>query len=284
VYAEYEKLCGVRQGSAGNSEPQIAGGITQNDIAKELGVSVDTIQRLKKLQTLSPELQELIEDGTVKYTTALSVWGKLSNEEQQQLIEELGKDYIATLTKKETEEVIRLREEYDDSQEYIQRLQDDLKRVKEEADKKPDVIEKTVYKEVIPDDVKLKIKEAEERAKRAEEDNEQILTTLSQTKAKLHDLERLEKKVKVQTENPIYYLYSSMLGIEGYLQAFVEEKGVAETILSNLDKEYVQKFSGVLSRVTGLMQQADWVTREVLQMDNHKEGIINVDYKIIEEE
>lgn len=60
--------------------------ITQDDIAKELGVSVRTIQRLKKLQTLSPELQQLIEDGTVKYTTALSVWGKLG-EDKPKLIQ-----------------------------------------------------------------------------------------------------------------------------------------------------------------------------------------------------
>jgi transcriptional regulator with XRE-family HTH domain len=51
--------------------------ITQEDIAKELGVDVRQIQRLKKLQVLSPELQQLIEDGTVKYTTALNIWGKL---------------------------------------------------------------------------------------------------------------------------------------------------------------------------------------------------------------
>lgn len=59
--------------------------LTQADIAKQLGVSVDTIQNLKKLQTLSPDLQQLIEDGSVKYTTALNVFGKLSNNEQEKL-------------------------------------------------------------------------------------------------------------------------------------------------------------------------------------------------------
>ncbi|MBC2580831.1 hypothetical protein [Clostridium sp. DJ247] len=73
VFVEYEKLCGIRQGSAGTSQPKNSVRITQEDIAKELGVDVRTIQRLKKLQTLSPELQELIENGSVKYTTALNV-------------------------------------------------------------------------------------------------------------------------------------------------------------------------------------------------------------------
>lgn len=40
--------------------------LTQEQIANELGVDVRTIQRLKKLQTLSPDLQQLIENGSVK--------------------------------------------------------------------------------------------------------------------------------------------------------------------------------------------------------------------------
>ncbi|MGY0372503.1 hypothetical protein [Clostridium sp. JNZ J1-5] len=44
VYAEYEKLCGVRHGgSRGKNYPLK----TQEDIAKELGVSTETIRRLK---------------------------------------------------------------------------------------------------------------------------------------------------------------------------------------------------------------------------------------------
>ena len=63
VFTEYEKLCGVRQGSAGIPQPQNAVQMTQVDIAKQLGISVDTIQRLKKLQTLSPELHRLKHNG-----------------------------------------------------------------------------------------------------------------------------------------------------------------------------------------------------------------------------
>lgn len=88
VYQQYEKLCGVRHG---NNQYSIRNNcVSQEDIAKELGVSVRTIQNLKQLQTLSPELQQLIEDGAVKYTTALNIWSKLSLSEQSQLIEELG--------------------------------------------------------------------------------------------------------------------------------------------------------------------------------------------------
>ena len=106
VYEKYEKLCGVRQGSAGSSDQKIFGGVTQEQIAKELGVSTQTIRNLKKLNTLSPELQELISDGTVKYTTALNVWAKLSNEEQVRLINEVGKETLANMKAKETQQYI----------------------------------------------------------------------------------------------------------------------------------------------------------------------------------
>ena len=107
VYEQYEKLCGVRQGSL-NTEPKFsAQQMTQSEIAKELGVSVDTIQNLKKLTRLSPELQQLIENGQVKYTTALNVWGKLSNKEQEEFIKTVGKDHVLNLTAKETKELMQ---------------------------------------------------------------------------------------------------------------------------------------------------------------------------------
>ncbi|MBW9169749.1 ParB/RepB/Spo0J family partition protein [Clostridium estertheticum] len=101
VYSEYEKLCGVRQGSAGNTDPHFVGRITQEQIAKELGISTETIRRLKQLQNLSPDLQQLIEDGSVKYTTALNVFSKLSIEEQKQMIDEIGKEEIKDMTAKQ---------------------------------------------------------------------------------------------------------------------------------------------------------------------------------------
>lgn len=96
VFGEYEKLCGVYHGNHINENGKNC--LSQEQIAKELGVSVRTLRNLKQLNKLSPDLQELISDGTVKYTTALSVWSKLSQEEHSKLIEDLGKDKIKTPT------------------------------------------------------------------------------------------------------------------------------------------------------------------------------------------
>lgn len=87
LITEYEKLCGVRQGSAyTKAQPHNAVQVTQDDIAKFFNTSVDTVQRLKRLQTLSPDLQEIISSGQITPTTGFKILAKLSESEQQQLL------------------------------------------------------------------------------------------------------------------------------------------------------------------------------------------------------
>ena len=131
VYEKYEKLCGIQRGGDRRSNQKIFGLVTQEQIAKELGVSAQTIRNLKKLNSLAPELQELVSDGTVKYTTALNVWAKLSNEEQVRLINEVGKEALANMKAKET-------------QQYIDKINNLERELETEKNKEP----KTVIKEV----------------------------------------------------------------------------------------------------------------------------------------
>lgn len=104
VLSEYEKLCGVYHGNHQKEKPQNA--VSQEDIAKQLGISVDTIQRLKKLQKLAPEAQELVETGQLSYTNAVKFYTKLSQEDQKKLIDEIGKDHINELTGKQTQDIM----------------------------------------------------------------------------------------------------------------------------------------------------------------------------------
>ena len=137
VFKEYEKLVGVRQGRPSKSRKICA--ISQEDMAKELGVSVRHIQNLKKINSLSPDIQELISDGTVKYTTALNIWGKLTNEDQSKLIEELGKDKIKEMKAKDTKE-------------YIDKIRKLEQALVEEKNKPPkvvtEVVDKTDYESI----------------------------------------------------------------------------------------------------------------------------------------
>lgn len=89
---EYEKLRGVRQGSAHNADRQIVGGVSQEDVAKELGVDAKTVQRLKSLLKLDPVLQAYISDGRIKVSTGYNILAKLTPEEQAKLVDKLPDD------------------------------------------------------------------------------------------------------------------------------------------------------------------------------------------------
>lgn len=91
---EYEELRGVRQGSAykkaeTDNPSQV---VTIRDIAKELGVSRDTIVSLKKLLKLDPAIQQLISGGNITPTAGFKLIAKLSPEDQRKLVDKLSDD------------------------------------------------------------------------------------------------------------------------------------------------------------------------------------------------
>ncbi|OBR90719.1 hypothetical protein CLRAG_33670 [Clostridium ragsdalei P11] len=89
---ELERIYGIRQGSASDGSNQYikkadpnnsAEQKSQEQLAKQIGISVDTLQNYKKLTTLIPELQSMVEHNALKSTTAYKIWAKLSQEEQE---------------------------------------------------------------------------------------------------------------------------------------------------------------------------------------------------------
>ena len=109
---ELERIYGVRQGSAKvigdgkvfeeNNSPQKS----QDELASELGLEDSHLRNYKKLLTLIPELQGLIESGEMTPTVGHRVWAKLSQGDQQKLVNELGQEEIKNLTQKQTQEYI----------------------------------------------------------------------------------------------------------------------------------------------------------------------------------
>lgn len=87
LIAEYERLAGVRVGRPGKLPNNSA--ISQKDIAKQLGVSVDTLANLKKLANLDPSVQELISEGKLTPTTGFKLISQLTKDEQLKLITSL---------------------------------------------------------------------------------------------------------------------------------------------------------------------------------------------------
>lgn len=92
---ELERIKGVRQGSTGgNVNPQrhfVAGEITQEDIAKQFGVSVKKVQRIKSLLGLPEDIQKLIEAGVLDNVS-------LAKKISEGLTEEQLEDFIQFLT------------------------------------------------------------------------------------------------------------------------------------------------------------------------------------------
>lgn len=63
----------------------IRNGRPEKTLAEQLNMSVDNLNNYKKLTTLIPELQDLVDDK-VSFSVASRVIAKLSQEEQEQLL------------------------------------------------------------------------------------------------------------------------------------------------------------------------------------------------------
>lgn len=131
---ELERIYGVQQGKRTDLEtfPQSAEK-SQEDLASELGMSVDTLNRYKQLAQAIPEVQDLVESGRVTKTVALSLMKKLSEDEQRQLVEmlphddrkvsnreiEFYKKRIATLERQNVKTIEVVPDDYEDMKEQL---------------------------------------------------------------------------------------------------------------------------------------------------------------------
>jgi len=103
---ELERLYGIAHGGDRKSESSTNNSvlITQNDIATQMSMSVDTLQNFKILADMIPELSTLVDTGTVTKTTALSLMKQLSPQEQEELVSSM--DTTKKLTQKEVQKYV----------------------------------------------------------------------------------------------------------------------------------------------------------------------------------
>ena len=127
---EYMKLRGVQVGSGRPKKNGNNFRISQDDIAKELGIDVRSIANLRSLLKLDPALQSLISEGKINATTGFKILSRLSPEEQLKLIEKLPKDEIlsSNAVKAHIEE---MRDEFASSNATIKQENDRLRGEKE---------------------------------------------------------------------------------------------------------------------------------------------------------
>ena len=72
IICELERIYGIKQGNNQRTPTLSESSKTQEDIAKELGMSVDSLNNYKKLTTLIPELQEMVDSGSLTTSVAIN--------------------------------------------------------------------------------------------------------------------------------------------------------------------------------------------------------------------
>ncbi|MFR5264476.1 hypothetical protein [Clostridium sp.] len=83
---ELERIKGVnKHGGDRKSNPNNSDlkNNTQSDLANQLNINQDTITNYKKLTNLIPELQQMVENKSLKATVGYKVWAKMDKEEQE---------------------------------------------------------------------------------------------------------------------------------------------------------------------------------------------------------
>lgn len=108
VAVEYVNLCGLKHGDTKTQRSSIVDNrLSLSEIAKQLGTSETSLKELLLIERkLTPEIKELIDNGTITKTTASKVLTKLSPSEQEDLITTYGKDIIQGATQKQVQEYI----------------------------------------------------------------------------------------------------------------------------------------------------------------------------------
>lgn len=81
---ELERLYGIREGRP-EKLPNYSV-VTQEQLASQLGMSVDTLQNYKLLAEMIPELEDLLDTGIVTRTTALAIMKNLFYGNQEELV------------------------------------------------------------------------------------------------------------------------------------------------------------------------------------------------------
>ena len=149
---ELERIYGIQQGNNQHKEDSnIVGKLTQEDLLKQLGLNKETYRQAKSLTTLPPEIQDLVEQGSISPSTASRLIAKLTPEQQEELVKNLPvtekltykkvQGYVDQIKNQETE-VRRVKAENQSMSKMIEELKS------QEIKSEPTVI----IKEVIPED------------------------------------------------------------------------------------------------------------------------------------
>lgn len=95
---ELERIKGIYKGNHQKvKQDNLTSQYSQSDMAEELHITRQQLQDYKKLTNLIPELQQMVENGSMKATVGYKIWNRMSHEEQEKFFNDIGHEKIKTL-------------------------------------------------------------------------------------------------------------------------------------------------------------------------------------------
>ena len=300
---EYERLRGVRQGSAGNADRNNFARISQEDIAKELGVDARSLQNLKRLTTLLPELQDIISDGRINATTGFKLIARLSEDEQQQLLKVLPE--AQKFTQKQVQQYI---DEINSCKKEIETLSIEASKAKIDADNmRKEAVDATNAVKSNADSqmyltMQRKMKDAQEQLRKEHEAHDALKKNVAEVNRKTTEqMNKLRKELAIAQEKanrtpdvierevevkvyPDDYedLKKKAAKYEEFIEQNIKEKEIRslntpEEQQRQYELRFMQTVEGFLPDFSGLLLEANGI-RKMSESDrtNYKESLAEI--------
>jgi len=166
---EYVKLRGNKHGGDRKSSSDNQNlKLTQDDIAKELGVSVPTLNEMLSIERkLTPEIKEILDSGAFTKTTASKILIKLSKEEQKELMEIYGAEIIEGVTQKKMQEFVDKIKGLEDAKSALENQLEEIQNTDTQPNE--DVLEIIVERDKLKQDLREQYEVSQRYKKELEE-------------------------------------------------------------------------------------------------------------------
>lgn len=217
---ELERIHGIKNGNNQHTDslPQSAEpSKTQETLASELGISVDSLNRYKKLAELIPEVEDFLDTGMISATTALAIVKQLCIDDQKTLMSQLDKQTKYTqseiqkqidLLKQQPVEVIKevTPEDYDSNKKKLVKLSEELKTAKKKYEELKTKYETTSEElKERQNDIDYLLKEVDtEELEKLRRQNAELLSQQASDKEEISRLQNGQYSPAAQEANSAY--------------------------------------------------------------------------------
>lgn len=192
---ELERIYGIKNGGDRKSEENNLPLKSQEDLARELGITDVTLRNYKLLAEMIPEIQTLVETGIVTPTTARAIVKKLPEFQQRELAKQFAEKGEKVTGKEASEEIEKIKSELEDAQEENKTLREANKDLEEERDYlqfQIQEMEEAEPKTIIPDDYE----ELKKKAKKASAFESDYKKEQSKVLEKQNEILRLQDEIE----------------------------------------------------------------------------------------